>query len=248
MRRSLAGDHEPGSPLDHRSDHRGRGRRGVGDVLALQVRASTRATRLSAMREMSDAFNRWLQAIADSPELADLYARAIRDYDSIQGADVPRFSALMDHMFRIYEEMYFQNMEGHLDPRVWRGFEAPMRDLVAYPGIQAWWRSRCHWFSADFRTFIQGHLEKGIQPQLYREPRPEKGSTKTPLTRWRSVTNRSRRRSAWCGGRAEALRDLEGFAAPFIRLPGRRRAEASRFMEFSIQCGGTLHPNKPRRS
>ncbi|HUF50609.1 MAG TPA: hypothetical protein VMN60_07250 [Longimicrobiales bacterium] len=118
---------------------------------------------------MSDASNRWLQAIADSPELADLYWRAIRDFDSIQGADLARFSALMDHMFRIYEEMYFQNMEGHLDPRVWQGFESPMRDLIAYPGIQAWWSSRSHWFSADFRRFIDAHLERGLAARLYRE-------------------------------------------------------------------------------
>ncbi|MFL6301397.1 MAG: hypothetical protein ACJ71N_12410 [Terriglobales bacterium] len=137
--------------------------------LAHQVRDSARATRLRAMRDMSGAFNRWLQSIADNPELAALYYRAIHDYSSIKGPDIVRFSALMDQMFRIYEEMYFQNLEGHLDRRVWQGFEAPMRDLSAYPGIQAWWRSRCHWFSEEFRTFIEGHLEKQNNKQLYPE-------------------------------------------------------------------------------
>ena len=28
--------------------------------------------------------------------------------------------------------------------------EAPMRDVNAYPGVQAWWRSRSHWFSEEF--------------------------------------------------------------------------------------------------
>jgi hypothetical protein len=61
----------------------------------------------------------------------------MRDFKSIQGADLPRFSALMDHLFRIYEDMYYQKLEGHLDLRVWRGFEAPMRDIIAYSGAQA---------------------------------------------------------------------------------------------------------------
>lgn len=137
--------------------------------LGVQIRSSTRATRLAAMRQMSNAFNGWLQSIAENAELAELYARAIRDYDSIQGPDIARFSALMDHMFRIYEEMYFQKIERHLDHRVWQGFESPMRDLISYPGIQSWWRSRCHWFSLDFQRFIEGHLVQRRRPALYGE-------------------------------------------------------------------------------
>ena len=148
----------------------------VGHV-AFQIRRNTRATRLAAMREMGEAFNRWLQSIANSPELADLYFRGIHDFGSLRGADLPRFSALLDHMFRIYEEMYFRNSEGHLDPRVWSGFESPMRDLIAYPGIQAWWRSRCHWFSDDFRGFIDTHLQTAAGARLYRERSPAASAT-----------------------------------------------------------------------
>jgi hypothetical protein len=110
--------------------------------LALQVRSNARQTRLASMRSMSDAFNQWLQSLAENAEFGDLYYRGMRDFESIEGADLPRFSALMDHLFRIYEDMYYQKLEGHLDPRVWRGFEAPMRDIIAYPGAQAWWRTR----------------------------------------------------------------------------------------------------------
>jgi hypothetical protein len=59
----------------------------------------------------------------------------------MKGASLMRFSSLMDYLFRIYEDMYYQHVEGQLDPRVWGGFEAVMRDIVAYPGIPR------HWFS-----------------------------------------------------------------------------------------------------
>ena len=137
--------------------------------LALQVRSNARQTRLASMRSMSDAFNGFLQGLAGNPQMGDLWYRGVTDYESIQGGDLPRFNALIDHLFRIYEDMFYQKLEGHLDPRVWRGFEAPMRDIIAYPGIQAWWRSRSHWFSEEFANFVNELERAAGPPALYRE-------------------------------------------------------------------------------
>jgi hypothetical protein len=75
----------------------------------------------------------------------------------------------MVEMFRHYEEVHYQQLEGHL-PRLWRGEEAGIRDLIAYPGIQVWWRSRSHWFSEEFANHIN-QLQQTTGPlRLYREP------------------------------------------------------------------------------
>lgn len=137
--------------------------------LAHQVRSNARQTRLASMRSMSEAFNQWLQSLAENAEFGDLYYRGMRDFASMQGADLPRFSALMDHLFRIYEDMYYQKLEGHLEARVWRGFEAVMRDIIAYPGAQGWWRTRSHWFSREFADFIDALAAAARPPSLYRE-------------------------------------------------------------------------------
>jgi hypothetical protein len=102
----------------------------------------------------------------------------MRDFESIEGPELPRFSALMDHLFRIYEDMYYQKLEGHLDPRVWRGFEAPMRDIIAYPGAQAWWRTRSHWFSREFQQFIDELARAAAPPSLYREQSAEQAQSR----------------------------------------------------------------------
>ena len=73
--------------------------------------------------------------------------------------------------------MYYQKLERHLDPRVWRGFEAPMRDIIAYPGIQAWWRSRAHWFSKEFGEYINDLARAAGAPSLYREQGRERPAT-----------------------------------------------------------------------
>jgi hypothetical protein len=67
-----------------------------------------------------------------------LYYRGIQDFESLKGAEIVRFSAFMDKMFKLFEEAYHGQLERHMDARVWRGAEAALRDLYAYPGVQAW--------------------------------------------------------------------------------------------------------------
>ena len=137
--------------------------------LATEVRSNARETRLASMRSLSDAINQYFKTCAEDADLAELWFRGIYDFQSIKGASLMRFSSLMDYLFRIYEDMYYQRLEGHLDPRVWGGFEAMMGDFIAYPGIQAWWRSRSHWFSDHFQEFIAKRQAAAGDPSLYRE-------------------------------------------------------------------------------
>jgi hypothetical protein len=140
--------------------------------LAHEVRSTARATRLESMRSLSDAINQFFRMIAQDAELADFFYRGMHDFEANKGGSLLRFSAVMDYLFRIYEDMYYQHLERRLDPRVWSGFEAIMRDMNAYPGIQAWWRSRSHWFSDQFRRFIAKRQEAAGTPSLYGENEP----------------------------------------------------------------------------
>jgi len=54
--------------------------------------------------------------------------------------------------------------------RLWRGFEAALRDLSAYPGVQAWWRSRSHWFSEDFAKLVNQLQQTAKPPRMFGEP------------------------------------------------------------------------------
>ena len=116
----------------------------------IEIRRNARAERLASM----DSLIRWIGELVAHPHVRELYYRGIHDLKSLKGADRVGFNMLMAQLFRIYEEMYYQQLEGHLNPRVWRGTEAPMRELIGYPGIQAWWRLRSHWFDEEFAKFI----------------------------------------------------------------------------------------------
>jgi hypothetical protein len=135
--------------------------------LAREVRRNARATRHASMRSMSDAFTRWVQQLSEHPHVRELYYRGIRDFESLEGADLVGFSALMVALFRVYEDMYYQLLEG-VDVHVWRGFEVGIRDINGYPGVQAWWRSRSHWFTEEFAKVINQQQQTAKAPRLYR--------------------------------------------------------------------------------
>jgi hypothetical protein len=119
--------------------------------LAREIRRNARLARQSSL----DTLNMVAGQLAQNPRLAQLFDRGIRDLKSLEGADRVSFEAFMLQWFHIFAEMYHQHLEGHLDPRVWREVETPMRDLInARPGIQAWWRLYSKWFGEEFVNYV----------------------------------------------------------------------------------------------
>jgi hypothetical protein len=139
--------------------------------LATEVRSNARATRQAAMRSTVDSLNRFALQITGNAELAELRNRGYHDFESLEGADLARFNSYMHAMFRTVEDAYYQHLEGHFDPHIWRGLEAVQRDLHACPGVQAWWRSRSHWFGGEeFAKFINQQQKTAEPPRMFREP------------------------------------------------------------------------------
>jgi len=122
--------------------------------LAIQVRSSAQETRLSSMRATLDFLNRLNQQVAEHADLAELRNRGFFDFESLEGSDRTRFNSYMLAVFRTVEGVYYQHLDGHSDPRVWRGIEAVLREMNALSGVQAWWRLRSHWFDEEFAKFI----------------------------------------------------------------------------------------------
>jgi hypothetical protein len=137
--------------------------------LASQVRGSARATRIASERSLVEMFIQFAQQLAVHPHLSELYCRGIHDFESLKGAEVVRFSAFMDQMFKLFEEAYHGQLERHMDARVWRGVDAALRDFNTYPGVQAWWRTRSQWFSEDFEKLINQLQQTAKAPRLFRE-------------------------------------------------------------------------------
>jgi hypothetical protein len=141
--------------------------------LANQVRSNARETRLAAGRSTLDLLNRFSQQIAGHADLAELRSRGFHDFESLEGVDRARFGSYMHAVFRSVEDVYYQHLEGHLDSRVWRGIEVVVREMNAFPGVQAWWRLHSHWFDEEFAKFINQQQQTAKPPTLYHEANPD---------------------------------------------------------------------------
>ena len=119
--------------------------------LAREIRRNANLARQSSVNTL----NGWLGQIAQNPHLAELYDRGSCDLDSLEGGDRQSYNALMMQLFHIFGEMYHQQLEGELDPRLWHECETPMRDLInARPGLQVWWRLHSKWFGEEFVNYV----------------------------------------------------------------------------------------------
>jgi hypothetical protein len=145
--------------------------------LAREVRSNARETRRAAMRSTLDALIRFTQQITAHADLAELRSRGFHDYESLEGTDLARFNSYMHALFRTVEDAYYQHLEGHFDPRRWRGLEAVLREINICPGVQAWWRSHSHWFGGEeFAKFINQLQQTAKPPPGFREAIPDQRS------------------------------------------------------------------------
>jgi hypothetical protein len=76
-----------------------------------------------------------------------------------------QFSGFFTNLFRLFENSYFQWIDGNLDSRIWNGYQAVIDDLLSFPGVQAWWASRSHWYSAEFQAVIQKKISEARGPR-----------------------------------------------------------------------------------
>src|SRR5881296_2285886 len=147
--------------------------------VATEVRNSARATQLASRRSISEIFTLLSRQLAEHPDLRELYYRGLHDFESLEGTDLVGFAQVMLQLFRAYEEAYYGHLEGDVDPRLWRGWEAAMRDINGYPGVQAYWRSRSHWYSEEFAKYINQLQQTAKPPRLYREPIGDESSNQS---------------------------------------------------------------------
>ena len=137
--------------------------------LAVQIRGDARAKRASTIHEQSEGFREVLLSIVDNPSVADLYLRGLKDFRSLTDAELPRFSSLLVLACRVWEDQFFQWTEGHYDQNVWRGIDASISDVCSMPGLQAWWKTRSHWYAQQFQAVIEEKIASAKTPAMYRE-------------------------------------------------------------------------------
>jgi hypothetical protein len=119
--------------------------------LTREIRKNAR----SARRASVDTMNWWLGQLAKNHHLSAVFDRGLDDKEALEGSDRLTFQAVMLQWFHIFAEMYYQQLEGELDPRLWHEAETLMGAMFQRrPGMQAWWRSFSDIFGEQFVNYV----------------------------------------------------------------------------------------------
>ncbi|MEH6588586.1 MAG: hypothetical protein V7720_18700, partial [Halioglobus sp.] len=87
--------------------------------LALQVRASTVASKVESKLAATRMYSDFLKTLIDSPEINDLFVRGREDFDSLNSEEFYRFSNLAFQSFAIFSAGYFQFSHRTLSKSDW---------------------------------------------------------------------------------------------------------------------------------
>ncbi len=122
--------------------------------VAAQVKASTRQARQDAGRDLATRVTDASLAVAADPELGRLLVQGGANPELLSKGDQARFRALMNSLFRGFEQQFLLWHQGALDEESWGAVERMIRDWMALPGAQAYFRDRGDWYTTSFLQYV----------------------------------------------------------------------------------------------
>jgi hypothetical protein len=135
--------------------------------LAVQIREQTKERRQSTVNVLTAQWGDLTCALHDSAGLCAIFLRGVQSFADLDPVSKLRFSAFLNTFLNHFEAMYFAHSEGLLTASAWGKVERTMSDVIAYPGVQEWWKERKHWHTEDFGRVVEEIIAKGNEPKAY---------------------------------------------------------------------------------
>ena len=135
--------------------------------LAIQIREQTEERRQSAVNTLTTEWGDLTCALYDSAELSAIFLRGVQSFADLDPVSKLRFSAFFNTFLNHFEAMYFAHNEGLLTASAWGKIERTMSDVIAYHGVQEWWKTRRHWHTEELGRVVDAIIAQGDEPKAY---------------------------------------------------------------------------------
>jgi len=133
--------------------------------LARQVRDASREAQRDRWRALNAELTKWADGFAADDAYADVVLRGFQDRRSLQPREVFRFYSSLFAFFRAWEALFEFTREGGVHREGAEALARTTRDILGFPGVQAYWADRRHWFTAAFAAHVDPLIESA-QPTL----------------------------------------------------------------------------------
>ena len=135
--------------------------------LAVQIREQTKERRQSAVHALTEQWGDLTESLHDNAETAEIFLRGVQSFTDLDPVSKLRFSAFFNRLINVFEGMYFSHCQGILTESSWAAVERTMSDLIAYPGVQQWWKERKHWHTEEFDRMVDTLIARGDKPKAF---------------------------------------------------------------------------------
>ena len=122
--------------------------------VGVQIKQNTSALRSNPAHNTSEGFSDLYLILANSREMADIFARGTRDYDSLDRIEKVQFFAYFQKFFRTYENAYYQYKRTALEQESFEGLSKQLEMVSSLPGVRRYWRERKNWYNDRFQVYI----------------------------------------------------------------------------------------------
>lgn len=135
--------------------------------LATQIHAQTRERQLAAVNALTVQWGDLTKTLSDNAEFGSIYLRGLQSFEKLDSIEKLRFSAFFNRFIQNFQAMYFAHQDRILKAALWGEIERTMTDLLGYPGVQEWWKTRRHWHTEEFASVVDTIIARGEKPRAY---------------------------------------------------------------------------------
>ena len=126
--------------------------------VAKQIRQNTNTIKLNSAQNLSHELRESLALLAADAGLSEIHLRAMQDINGLGPVEKFRFYILLNNIFRVYENAYYQYTQGTVDSGVWAGIFGNMNVTKSTSGYQAFWHERKNIFGKKFQDFYDSEV------------------------------------------------------------------------------------------
>jgi len=123
--------------------------------LAAQIRQNTRSMRAVVVDSLAHSLVDLLGPQAYDPKSMRAFSVVTENWHNATEEDRIRAVPFIFATFKLFENAWFQQRQGTLDPQQWEGWDVYIRMYHHPPGVKTWWLMRRAAFAAGFRDYVE---------------------------------------------------------------------------------------------
>ncbi|WP_053976602.1 hypothetical protein [Mangrovimonas xylaniphaga] len=123
--------------------------------LAIEIKKNTQAVRSNFYDSFANSNREFLHQLIVDKDLGKLFEKGTKSWNTLNEDDKRTSNFLYIQLFRIWENLYYQNKMKVLEPWLWVSNRNTIISYFHLNGIQEWWQIRRQSFSKEFVEFLE---------------------------------------------------------------------------------------------